>query len=56
MKPYSGDVFQFARDKIGLPSDVPLALYEEVHAGRTDELTSTKILGEVCSRIRIIFS
>ena len=42
-----GDVFQHARDKIGLPANVPLALYEEVHAGRTDELTPTKLLGEV---------
>jgi len=42
-----GDVFQHARDKIGLPANVPLALYEEVHAGRTDELTPTKLLGEM---------
>ena len=42
-----GDVFQYARDKIGLAAEIPLALYEEVHAGRTDELTPTKLLGEV---------
>lgn len=46
-----GDVFQQARDKIGLPANVPLALYEEVHAGRTDELTPTKLLGEVCKKL-----
>ena len=42
-----GDVFQYARDKLELPANVPLALYEEVHAGRTDELTPTKHLNDV---------
>lgn len=42
-----GDVFQVARDKIGLGPSVSLALYEEVHPGRTDELTPTKLLREM---------
>ena len=45
--PFPGDVFQYARDKLELPANVPLALYEEVHAGRTDELTPTKHLNDV---------
>ena len=42
-----GDVFAVARKKIPLEANVPLALFEEVHAGRTDELTPTKLLCEM---------
>lgn len=48
----TGDVFQVARDKIGLGPNVTLVLYEEVHPGRTDELTPTKLLREVHCRTK----